>query len=116
MRCHLYIWVPVLFTSFVLLLTIFVPRFRQQRLQFRPPFEEIKAKYFREMKKFIGIPNHFKGVSEGVETPIFPAIIIRNAEGFVACYKKAAGLFARLSAVLDKFSVSFLLSQQVGEC
>ena len=80
--------------------------FRQQRLQFRPPFEEIKAKYFREMKKFIGIPNHFKGVSEGVESPVFPAIIIRNAEGFVACYKKAAGLFSRLAAVLDKFSVS----------
>lgn len=115
MCCHLYIYVSVLFT-FVLLLSIFVPYFRQQRLQFRPPFEEIKAKYFREMKKFIGIPNHFKGVSEGVETPIFPAIIIRNAEGFVACYKKAAGLFARLSAVLDKFSVSFFLSQQVGEC
>ncbi|KAK7096855.1 hypothetical protein V1264_003902 [Littorina saxatilis] len=78
--------------------------YRQQRLQFRPPFEEIKAKYFREMKKFISIPNHFKGVSEGVETTIFPAIIIRNAEGFVTSYNKAAKLFIRLAAVLDKFS------------
>jgi hypothetical protein len=81
---------------------------RQQRLQFRPPFEEIKAKYFREMKKFIAIPNHFKGVSDGVETTIFPAIIIRNAEGFSACYRKAATLFKRLAAVLDKFSVRWL--------
>ncbi|XP_076467409.1 LOW QUALITY PROTEIN: cytoplasmic dynein 2 heavy chain 1-like [Babylonia areolata] len=77
--------------------------YRQQRLQFRPPFEEIRAKYFREMKKFIGIPNHFKGVSEGVENLVFPSIIIRNAAGFGACYKKAASLFTRLAAVMDKF-------------
>nr|KAG5701774.1 hypothetical protein BaRGS_000764 [Batillaria attramentaria] len=77
--------------------------YRQQRLQFRPPFEEIKAKYFREMKKFISIPNHFKGVSEGAENPIFPAIIDRNAEGFVTCYKKGAVLFKRLAAVMDQF-------------
>ncbi|KAJ8297985.1 hypothetical protein KUTeg_024516 [Tegillarca granosa] len=38
--------------------------YRQQQLQFRPPFEEVKAKYFREMKRFISIPNHFKGVGE----------------------------------------------------
>ncbi|XP_076446844.1 LOW QUALITY PROTEIN: cytoplasmic dynein 2 heavy chain 1-like [Babylonia areolata] len=78
--------------------------YRQQKLQFRPPFEEIKAKYFREMKKFISIPNHFKGVSEGGGQAIFPAIIVRNAEGFIACYQKAAVLFTRLATVLDKFN------------
>ena len=35
--------------------------FRQRHLQFNPPFEEVKAKYFREMKKFISVPNVFKG-------------------------------------------------------
>ncbi|XP_064610087.1 cytoplasmic dynein 2 heavy chain 1-like isoform X3 [Liolophura sinensis] len=77
--------------------------YRQQRLQFRPPFEEIKAKYFREMKKFISIPNHFKGVGELTDGIIFPAMIDRNAEGFITCYRKAATLFKRLAAVQDQF-------------
>lgn len=78
---------------------------RQQKLQFRPPLEEIKAKYFREMKKFIGIPNHFKGVGDATENLIFPAIIDRNAPGFITCYRKADELFTRLAAVQDKFKV-----------
>lgn len=81
------------------------PALRQQRLQFRPPFEEIKAKYFREMKKFISIPNHFKGVGEAADGTIFPAMIDRNAEGFITCYRKAASLFNRLGAVQDQFKV-----------
>ena len=35
-----------------------------QKLQFRPPLEEVRAKYYRELKKFLGIPNKFKGVQE----------------------------------------------------
>ncbi|KAG2456324.1 DYHC2 protein, partial [Polypterus senegalus] len=35
--------------------------FKQGRLQFRPPFEEVRAKYFRELKRFISIPNQFRG-------------------------------------------------------
>ncbi|KAF4787703.1 hypothetical protein TURU_168391 [Turdus rufiventris] len=33
----------------------------QGRLQFRPPFEEVRARYYREMKRFISIPNQFRG-------------------------------------------------------
>lgn len=82
--------------------------YRQQQLQFRPPFEEIKAKYFREMKRFISIPNHFKGVSEDAPSSalIFPAIIDRNAEGFITCYKKAEVLFRRLDEAQDQFKVT----------
>ncbi|XP_012944204.1 cytoplasmic dynein 2 heavy chain 1 [Aplysia californica] len=77
--------------------------YRQQRLQFRPPFEEIKAKYFREMKKFISIPNHFKGVGDGGSNLIFTAIIDRNAGSFVTCYRKADILFTRLASVEEQF-------------
>ena len=80
--------------------------FRQQRLQFRPPFEEVKAKYFREMKKFISIPNHFKGVGDSTENTIYAIMIDRNAEGFITCYKKADELFKRLAAILALFKVS----------
>ena len=84
---------------------------RQQKLQFRPPLEEIRAKYFREMKKFISIPNHFKGVGEVTENLIFPAIIDRNAAGFITCYKKADQIFSRLDELMLKFKVraSYLL-------
>ncbi|CAL1541204.1 unnamed protein product [Lymnaea stagnalis] len=77
--------------------------YRQQRLQFKPPFEEIKAKYFREMKKFISIPNHFKGVGDGGADLIFPAIIDRNGQNFITCYRKADVLFSRLAAVEEQF-------------
>ncbi len=81
---------------------------RQQKLQFRPPLEEIQAKYFREMKKFIGIPNHFKGVGDVTENLIYTAIIDRNGRGFTTCYKKANDLFKRLAAVTERFKVKMI--------
>ena len=68
----------------------------------------MKAKYFREMKRFISIPNHFKGVGDMTENLIFPAIIDRHAEGFVTCYKKADSLFKRLAAVQEQFKVGIM--------
>ncbi|XP_053400577.1 cytoplasmic dynein 2 heavy chain 1-like [Mercenaria mercenaria] len=76
---------------------------RQRHLQFNPAFEEVKAKYFRELKKFIGIPNVFRGVGDGTEKTIFPAIIDRNAQGFFGCYQKGEALFTRLSGILEQF-------------
>ena len=58
------------------------------------------------MKKFISIPNHFKGVSDEKENLIFPAIIDRNATGFITCYKKADELFERLATAQTMFKVS----------
>ncbi|XP_066286377.1 cytoplasmic dynein 2 heavy chain 1-like isoform X1 [Branchiostoma lanceolatum] len=79
--------------------------FRQQQLQFRPPLEEIRAKYYRELKKFICIPNHFKGVSEQLDpkNTVFPAIIERNSAGFTTIYRKAEELFQRLVAAKAEF-------------
>ncbi|KAG7470921.1 hypothetical protein MATL_G00119020 [Megalops atlanticus] len=85
--------------------------FKQGRLQFRPPFEEVRAKYFREMKRFISIPNQFKGVSEAGEEPIFPVMIDRNASGFVTIFSKAEDLFSRLLLVQDKFKEWVVLGQ-----
>ncbi|KAK6296186.1 hypothetical protein J4Q44_G00338990 [Coregonus suidteri] len=77
--------------------------FKQGRLQFRPPFEEVRAKYFREMKRFISIPNQFKGVSAQGEELIFSVMIDRNASGFLTIFSKAEDLFSRLLGVQDKF-------------
>ncbi|EDO38992.1 predicted protein [Nematostella vectensis] len=75
--------------------------FRQQRLQFRPPLEEIRAKYFREMRKFISIPNHFRGVGE--DNSFYQLMVDHNAPGFSTVYSKAEDLFRRLVAVQEMF-------------
>ncbi|XP_041850617.1 cytoplasmic dynein 2 heavy chain 1 [Melanotaenia boesemani] len=85
--------------------------FKQGRLQFRPPFEEVRARYFREMKRFISIPNQFKGVSIQGEELIFNVMIDRNASGFLTIFSKAEDLFSRLQAVQDKFKEWVVLGQ-----
>ena len=54
--------------------------------------EEIRAKYYREMKRFICIPLHFRGVGDTTSAAgtIFPAMIDRNAVSFFTVYKKVA--------------------------
>lgn len=86
-------------------MTIPFPLYRQGLLQFRPPFEEVRARYFREMKRFISIPNQFKGVSAHGEEFIFHLMVDRNASGFLSIFSKAEDLFSRLKAVQHKFKV-----------
>ncbi|XP_056229968.1 cytoplasmic dynein 2 heavy chain 1 isoform X2 [Seriola aureovittata] len=85
--------------------------FKQGRLQFRPPFEEVRARYFREMKRFISIPNQFKGVSAQGEEIIFSVMIDRNASGFLTIFSKAEDLFSRLQAIQHKFKEWVVLGQ-----
>ena len=77
--------------------------YRNQCLQFNPPIEDIRMKYFSQLKRFLAIPKHFKGVSESAEGLIFPTIIDRNAHRFSHLFKKAEILFSRLDGVKDKF-------------
>ncbi|TKS81144.1 Cytoplasmic dynein 2 heavy chain 1 [Collichthys lucidus] len=85
--------------------------FKQGRLQFRPPFEEVRARYYREMKRFISIPNQFKGVSAQGEELIFGVMIDRNASGFLTIFSKAEDLFSRLLAIQHKFKEWVVLGQ-----
>lgn len=84
-----------------IILYCFSSNCRQQKLQFRPPLEEVRAKYYREMRKFISIPNHFRGVGE--DNSIYPIMIDQNSAGFTTVYKKAEDLFRRLVEVQDQF-------------
>nr|XP_060485230.1 cytoplasmic dynein 2 heavy chain 1-like [Panthera onca] len=84
---------------------------KQGRLQFRPPLEEIRAKYYREMKRFIGIPNQFRGVGEAGDESIFSVMIDRNASGFLTIFSKAEDLFRRLSAVLHQHKEWIVIGQ-----
>lgn len=62
-------------------------------------------RYFREMKRFISIPNQFKGVSVQGEELIFTVMIDRNASGFLTIFSKAEDIFHRLQAIHHKFKV-----------
>uniref|UniRef100_T1IHY1 Cytoplasmic dynein 2 heavy chain 1 n=1 Tax=Strigamia maritima TaxID=126957 RepID=T1IHY1_STRMM len=79
--------------------------YRQQKLQFYPPLEEIRTKYYSQLKRLLSIPIHFKGVHNEVagDNLIFPVMVERNAHRFGKVYKKAEGLFARLDELIDKF-------------
>ena len=76
--------------------------YRNQNLQFKPPIEDIRMKYFSQLKRFLAIPKNFRGVSESSENLIFPAIIDRNAHRFSHLFKKAEELFSRLDRVKDR--------------
>lgn len=81
---------------------------RQGRVQFRPVCEELRVRYYRELKRFISIPNQFRGVYEsdkGAES-IFTAMIDNNSRAFITIYSNAEQLFSRLQQVQDKFRVS----------
>ncbi|NXG46652.1 DYHC2 protein, partial [Psilopogon haemacephalus] len=85
--------------------------FKQSRLQFRPPFEEVRARYYREMKRFISIPNQFRGVSEAEEESIFAVMTERNASGFLTAFSKAEDLFRRLANVSNQFEEWVVIGQ-----
>ncbi|XP_075274100.1 cytoplasmic dynein 2 heavy chain 1 isoform X3 [Opisthocomus hoazin] len=85
--------------------------FKQGWLQFRPPFEEIRARYYREMKRFISIPNQFRGVSEAEEESIFTVMTERNANGFLTAFSKAEDLFRRLTDVSNQFKEWIVIGQ-----
>ncbi|XP_063807614.1 cytoplasmic dynein 2 heavy chain 1 isoform X2 [Pseudophryne corroboree] len=85
--------------------------FKQGRLQFKPPYEEIRAKYYRDMKRFISIPHQFRGLSQPGEEPIFSVMPERNANGFITVFSKAEDLFRRLSAAKDQFKDWVVIGQ-----
>ena len=72
-------------------------------------------KYFSQLKRFLAIPKHFRGVSDSAENLVFPSIVDRNAHRFSHLFRKAEELFARLDKVKerygDRFGERFLLKQ-----
>ena len=83
----------------------------RQKIHFRPPIEEIKSKYYREMKRFISIPNNFRGVSETKRNLIFQTIVERNAQGLMLCFLRSQELFKALNSVTDMFKEYVVLGQ-----
>lgn len=53
--------------------------YRQERLQFKPPLEELRMTFYANVRKFINIPLNFRGIVEdgNSDQTIFATIIKR---------------------------------------
>jgi dynein heavy chain 2, cytosolic len=79
--------------------------FRGQRMEFRPPFEALKQKYFNEIQKFITTPLRFRGVGGGGKaTEIFLRMPENNAKHMHSVYLKAEELFEQVRNVQSEFA------------
>ena len=96
--------------------------FSQGALAFRPSIEELRSVYYREMKKFISIPNGFKGFGNA---NVYRAMASANTRSLVRVYEKAEVLFGKLAelaaeykpwVVLGSVDVDALIEQTVSTC
>jgi dynein cytoplasmic 2 heavy chain len=69
-------------------------------MRFRPTMEDIKSKYYREMKKFINKPTKF--VPLGSEN-IYVAMVDSNPTGLLTVYRKAEEMFSQLRKAVMPF-------------
>ena len=93
--------------------------FTAKKLQFRPPIEELRASYYREMKKFIAMPSVFQGFGGASSPPsvgssssssakaaagqnsVYARMAEQNVASMVQVYTKAEDLFDRLAKLKE---------------
>lgn len=75
--------------------------YQDKTVKFRPPMEQLKAKYYNEISNFIDFPIKFSGL--GGRPKIFNSIPSKNAESLMIVYKKAEELFTRLENMVNTF-------------
>lgn len=72
--------------------------FRQRQLQFRPTMEEIRSKYYAQLRKFIEKPMSFRGLSDQPNS-IFRIMVERNQHRFVTLYEAGDEILKKLETV-----------------
>lgn len=50
---------------------------RSGRVQFNPPIEELRMKCYSQLRRYLSIPYHFRGVSDDVTKGLFSEIADR---------------------------------------
>lgn len=85
--------------------------FKQGKLRFEPPLEELRTKHYKEhLNPFLRLPLIFTGVSDMSENPgFFKHILQENVEGIVKVYSSVESLFGSLAEEAKKFQVLTLL-------
>ena len=74
--------------------------FKQRKLQFHPPLEEIRTQHYKQVKDFLQLPLVFKGLSEASEKPGFFRGMMDSSVGAAGCakvYEKTEALFVKLA-------------------
>lgn len=77
---------------------LFINISRQQQLQFIPRMEEIRMRYYTQLKKFLSIPLTFRGLAEYSDPSesIFRIMVDRNANRFGPLFARAETVFGKL--------------------
>jgi dynein heavy chain 2, cytosolic len=75
--------------------------FINKSLQFRPPLEEIRSKYYSEIRMFISIPINFQGF--GGNSDIYRKMPDKSSELLYNVYKKAEYLFTELKELCNSY-------------
>jgi hypothetical protein len=91
--------------------------FRQQRLQYNPPLEELRVRHYRELLGgFLGLPARMRGVSDLSERPGFFRAIADCCPGVARLYASAEALFARLQEELKGYQVPLPAPLRLPPC
>mmetsp|Transcript_41826 Transcript_41826/g.82044 ORF Transcript_41826/g.82044 Transcript_41826/m.82044 type:complete len:4055 (+) Transcript_41826:307-12471(+) len=82
--------------------------YSRKRLNFRPPLEDLRSKYYRNLKKFLDLPKSFVGFAAGSppasnSDSIYDHIPERNSQGLLGVYLNAEVLFDQLRELRDKY-------------
>jgi dynein heavy chain 2 len=82
--------------------------FANKTLDFKPPLEQIRQSYYKELKKFVNIPYTFEGFGN---SQIYKKMGARNAKRLVQVYFKAEMLFDKLTELLARYAEWTALGQ-----
>ncbi|CAN0042899.1 unnamed protein product [Ascophyllum nodosum] len=82
--------------------------FAHRVLQFKPPLEELRAAYYRDIKKFVSIPSNFDGFGN---SKVYKKMTTMNSQSLLRVYEKAEGIFQRLAVLLDTYKGWMVLGQ-----
>ena len=80
--------------------------FKQRKLQFEPPLEEIRTAHYKQVKDFLNLPLVFKGVSDASEKAGFFRGMMDSAVGAAGCakvYDRTEALFVKLADEQKKY-------------
>lgn len=78
--------------------------YRDNNLQWRPPLEEIRAKLYSGVRRFLAIPMNFRGVGDPADGK-FGIIVGQSAHLFGGVYKEAESALASLEILKSKWMV-----------
>ena len=78
--------------------------FRNQTIEFRPTFEDLKTQYFNEISSFITTPLKFVGVGgQGTKSEMYKFMPEMNSTFIKTVYNKAEELFGKLDALAEEY-------------